>query len=530
MVFRMRKFAFVLIVLGLCFVAALPGLCQAVTLDTINATVEIPDSYTVLTPDNMESYVEFLQSKGTTLEIALAEFQAEGILLQAWGEDGETCLQISALKDVDAQTYFDIDQQTASTRAKYRREHLDGEAFQALGITYDSAEWKNTTAYGRFLMLKYVQRIGGKVDHRGFARRTIRNGYTITVDLQVFGRGVSGKDNNAINEVMDTWRFTSVLPMPGSGTGTGTSTGTGNDAIVNTVSSAGKTEITAAPPKQTNSSSFTVKGISEPGALISGSVVRMGTAEYISVQDTADRSGNFSLPVELPQEGVYSMAFTVTVNDEDIDDLQFDITYDKTLLPVSFDTTFPDELTSNKITISGTTDKGVLAECTVNGKTTSDKVSGNGKFSFTINTSEQGNYSIDLVFSKEGLKSQKYSFFGTRTFSNTEQEAKVKAEAIKPAHSTLTDKIKGYTGRIMGYNAYVTKIEKSGEDWLVYMAFRQIKSVYRDIIVVRTTEEPTLTVDTQVKMYGKCTGMYQVVDDSGTHEYPYFDLLFWDEE
>ncbi len=522
----MRKFAFVLIVLGLCFVSALPGLCQAVTLDTISATVEIPDSYTVLTPDNMESYVEFLQNKGTTLEIALQEFQAEGILLQAWGEDGHTCLQISALNDVDAQTYFDIDQQTVTTRAKYRREHLDGEAFQALGITYDSAEWKNTTAYGRFLMLKYVQRIGGKVDHRGFARRTIRNGYTITVDYQVFDRTVSAKDNNALNEVMDTWRFLSVLPLPGTGTSTGTGAGIGAS-----VSTAGKTEITAAPPKQTNSSSFTVKGVSEPGAVISGSVVRMGTAEYVSVKDTADRSGKFSLPVELPQEGVYVMAFTVAVNDVEVDDLSFpEITYDKTLLPVNFDTTFPDELTTNKLTISGITDKGVLAACTVNGKTTEDKVGGNGKFSFTIDTSAEGNYSIDMVFSKEGLNSQKYSFFGTRAFSDTEQEVKVKAEAIKPAHTTLTNKIKGYTGRIMGYNAYVKKIEKSGEAWLVYMAFRQIKSVYRDIIVVKTTEEPTLTVDTQVKMYGKCTGMYQVVDDSGTHEYPSFDLLFWDEE
>lgn len=527
----MRKFAFVLIVLGLCFVAALPGLCQAVTLDTINVTLEIPDSYTVLTPDTMESYVEFLQGKGTTLETALAEFQAEGILLQAWGGDGDTCLQISALKDVDANTYFDIDQQTATTRARYRREHLDGEAFKALGITYDSAEWKKTTAYGRFLMLKYVQRIGGKVDHRGYARRTIRNGYTITVDYQVFGRGVSGRDNNVLNDVMDTWRFTSVLPMPGTGGNTGS---TGSDSTGSTdtgASTAGKTEITVAPPRQTNSSSFTVKGVSEPGAVISGSVVRMGTAEYVSVKDTADRSGDFSLPVELPQEGVYVMAFTVALNDVEVDDLSFpEITYDKTLLPVNFESTFPDELTSNKITISGTTDKGVLAECTVNGKTTSDKIGGNGKFSFTIDTTREGNYSIDMTFSKEGLNNQKYSFFGTRAWSDTEQEEKVKAEAIKPAHTTLTDKIKGYTGRIMGYTAYVTKIEKSGEDWLVYMAFRQVKSVYRDIIVVKTAEEPNLTVDTQVKMYGTCTGMYQVVDDSGTHEYPFFDLLFWDEE
>ncbi len=516
----MRKITFFLILIGLCFAAALPGLCQVVPLDAISAQVEIPDKYTVLTPDNMESHVEFLQSRGTSLEIELQSFQAEGVLLQAWSQDGKVCLQISALKDLDAQVYFDIDQQTPATRAKYRREHLDGEAFEALGISYDSAEWKNTTAYGRFLMLKYVERLGGKVDHRGFARRTIRNGYTITVDYQVYGRTISAKDNNALNEIMDTWRFTSVLPMPGAGEG--------NSSTASTTAGQ-KTEITAGPPKQTNSASFTVKGKTEPGAQISGSVIRMISNEYVPVSDTANKSGEFSLPVVLPQEGVYSMAFTITLNDVEIDNVSFQdtITYDKTLLPVSFDTSVPEELTANKLTISGVTDKGVLVECTVNGKTEQDKTGTSGKFSFTIDTSEEGNYSIDVSFTKDGLVSQKQSFFATRTWSDTEKEAIVKEEAIKPAHSTLTSKIKGYTGRIMGYTAYVTRIEKSGEDWLIYMAFRRIKSVYRDIIVVKTKEEPSLTVDTQVKMYGRCTGMMEVQDDSGTEEYPAFDLLFW---
>ena len=80
----------------------------------------------------------------------------------------------------------------------------------------------------------------------------------------------------------------------------------------------------------------------------------------------------------------------------------------------------------------------------------------------------------------------------------------------------------------MGYNAYVKEIQKSGDAWVVFMAFRQTKSGYRDIIVVTTKDEPSLMVDTQVKMYGQCTGMYQVQDDNGITEYPAFDLLFWD--
>lgn len=514
----MRKIAFLLIVLGLCFVAALPGLCQVITLDTISATVEIPDSYTILMPGNMENHVQFLQSKGTTVDIMLKSFEAEGILLQAYGKSGDTCLQISALEDVDAQTYFDLDQQTPAIRAKYRREHLDGEAYKVLGISYDSAEWKKTRANGRFLMLKYVQRIGGKVDHRGFARRTIRNGYTITVDYQVYGRGLTAKDNNALNGIMDTWRFTRILPMPGTTGASGIST-----AAIRQMA------ITQEPPRQTNKASFTVKGEATPGALVSGSVLRMGTAESIPLNTTADKSGKFSFSVKLPQEGVYIMALTMSVNGVDVEDLAFpEITYDKSLLPVTFDEAIPETLTSDKLTISGTTERGVLVECTVNGKTKQEKAGANGKFSFTINTSEEGNYSFVLSFSKKGLNDQRYTYYAVREWTESEKREKIRSEAIKPAYGVLTEKIKGYTGRVMGYSAYVKEIAKSGDDWLIYLAFRNTKSGYKDIIVVMTKDDPNFSVDAQVKMYGRCTGMYLVQDDSGNKEYPSFDLLFWD--
>lgn len=522
----MRKSIFFLIVAGLCL-AALPGLCQVLTFENILATVEIPDTYTILTPDNMENYVSFLQSKGTAVDVMLQTFEAEGILVQAYGPDGDTCLQISALNDLDAQTYFDIDQHTSTDRARYRREHLDGDAYKALGITYDSAEWRNTTAYGRFLMLKYVQRIGGTVDHRGFARRTIRNGYTITVDYQVYGRSLASKDNNSLNKVMDTWRFTSVLPLPGTD-GEGTGTVTAAAAATATL----RTTVTDMPPTETNTASFTVKGKTTPGAEVIGSVLRMNTAEPLLVNDTADKSGNFSLAVKLPQEGVYVMVLTVTVNGEAVEEISLpEITYNKRLLPVTFDEAFPSQLTSDKLVISGKSVSGAVVQCLVNGENTQKRVGSNGKFSFSINTVNEGDYSFVLVFTKKGMDDQRFSFTATREWSESELREKVKAEAIKPAHTVLTSKINGYTGRVMGYTAYVTKIVQTSDGgWQVYMAFRKVNSVYRDIIIVMTDTEPAVMVDSKVKMYGRCTGMYLVQDVSGSTEYPSFDLLFWDNE
>lgn len=526
----MRKFVFALIVIGLVFAVSVPGLCQGVSLGTIFASVEIPDSYTILTPENMETNLDFLQAKGTAVDVMLQTFQAEGILLQAYGADGNTCLQITALEDVDAKTYFDIDQQTATVRARYRREHLDGDAYELLGISYDSAEWKKTTAYGRFLMLKYVQRLGGKVDHRGFARRTIRNGYTITVDYQVFGRTVSAKDNTALNKIMDTWRFTKVLPMPGSQSKT---VDTGNAAGTDSASAAapvdGMTQFTQRPPEQTNKASFTVEGTSTPGAQITGSILRMNTLNATTVSDTASKSGKFSFDVALPQEGVYVMSLTVTVNGVDTEELVFpEITYDKTLLPVRFDETFPDEITQNKFILSGVTDSGVQVELNVNGEISTKKSNARGEFSFTVDTAKEGSYTFALTFTKKGLADQHASFNAQRTISDSELQARIREEAIKPAYSTLTSKIKGYTGRTMGYTAYVKEIQRLGDGWIVFMAFRQTKSGYRDIIAVTAKDEPPIMVDTQVKMYGRCNGLHEVRDDSGVTEYPSFELLFWD--
>lgn len=52
---------------------------------------------------------------------------------------------------------------------------------------------------------------------------------------------------------------------------------------------------------------------------------------------------------------------------------------------------------------------------------------------------------------------------------------------------------------------------------------------YRNIVIVTTTEEPQLILDSEVKMYGRCTGSYTVEDSTGaSHAYPSFELLFWE--
>lgn len=508
----MRKLIWLMLLAALTLLAA-PALAKELTFEEIHARVTLNDSKytTIITPDTLNAHSQFLLNKSISVEDAKTSWEAEGILCQAWNEAGDVCVQITAVKDQDAEAYFDIDQQTVNTRAVYRKAHLSGESFDVLGIDYSSAEWKKTNQYGRFLMLQYSQKIGGEIHHRGYARKTIRNGYTIMVDYQIFGRGRKASDDTAMNNIMKTWYFDETLPMPAG--------------------AAPKITVNNPPPEQTNSAKFTYEGAAEEGMVITAVITRMAANDPMVLTDTVNSKGRFEIDVRLPQEGVYLMTVTVERDGVETESLVYPlITYDKTILPVNFENTLPKEITTDKVTISGTSIYGVTVQCIVGEENKSKKVGTNKEFSFSIDTSEEGEYQVVMVFSKKGLDTQRFTFTGKRTFSLDDIKEKAREEAVKPAYKTLTSKIKGYTGRTMVYTAYVTKIENVNGEWLVHMAMNRSKTgEYKNRLVVTTLEEPTLTVDTQVKFYGECLGTYDVLTESeGTSSYPMFQLLFWD--
>ena len=99
-------------------------------------------------------------------------------------------------------------------------------------------------------------------------------------------------------------------------------------------------------------------------------------------------------------------------------------------------------------------------------------------------------------------------------FTVADRQRQWREEAVQPAYSTLTDKLSGYTGRIMGYTLYVVSYEQSSDgQWIIEMAMDKKSGTYRNIVIVTTTEEPQLILDSEVKMYGRCTGSYTVVPE-----------------
>ena len=506
----MRKYA---LVLCLMLLALLPvcACAEQVTLDTIHAEVTIPDGYIILTPDNIEYHPELLERLGSTADKLKSDFSERGVLLQAWTTAGDACLEITAVKDELAQQYFDLDQQETAIRTTYKNNHANGAYFGDLGYKFTTAEWKNVASrYGRMLQLRYTHTTAAG-STSGYMRRTIRNGYTVTLDYQAVGRDAKTADNKALDDIMNTFKFTTNLPKPPE--------------------VASKLVFTSKPPAETNTGKFTVKGTGDKGLHIIGVVMRMSDPEPTIIETDINKNGNFSLDVHLPSEGVWLMTLTVENQGLVTEEVFFETTtYQKSLLTVNMDAELPAALTSDTTTVKGTTMGQTDVQFFVEGQTTYSKqirTNNSGGFSFKFDSSKEGDYTITVVFTKKGYDTRQFQVKATRQLTEQDIRESYRKDAVKPAYSTLTSKLSGYTGKVMHYDLYCVSIEQSGDQWLIYMAMDQKKSGYKNIVVVMADDAPPFVENAKVHMYGRCTGSYEIVSDEGSSTYPSFDLLFW---
>lgn len=512
----MKKF-FLALMVAMCLLGVACAAASTLTFDSIYATCEVDEDFIIITPANMAAHPDWIAKRQSTLEDLLADFEARGVLAQAWSKDDDVCIEFTAVQDTSAQEYYDIDQQTASTRSTYRTQHLNGAQYKSEGYSYSSAEWKRYTNGGRFLMLKYKRTVDGE-SYSGLARRTIRNGYTITIDYQVYGRNLKTADTNRLNAINKSWTFTQTLTKP-----------------LDVVS---KVVFTKTPPTETDTGKFTVSGTCDPGLHFTAVLMRMSSPDPILVETTATSKGKFSMDIELPEKGVWLMTLTVDNQGVVTEELVFDTTtYQSGLLAVDFDDDMPIDFSTTGTTaidgdtlvISGKTLQNVKIQCMVDDSY--DKqvtTNANGTFSFKIPTADDGNYNITITFQKKNYTTRRFTAIATRTLTEEDIQARYREQACKPAYSTLTDKINGYTGRIMGYGLYyIGKTQQEDGTWLLEMGMRTSKKTsngYQDIVYVLADEEPAFDIGSKQKMYGQCTG--EITVDG--KDYPAFQLLFWD--
>jgi len=501
----MRKLFFILACLALLMLA--PALAETYSLPEINASVTLPDNTyeLVLTPSNLSEHTGYLTAENMDYDATLNAFEAEGILLKALDVDNNRTLVITALRDVDAQNYFDLNKQDEDMRREFRLSHTNGSVYSVLGYSYSSAAWKN---YGgdtlRFLQTKYSLHQEGRQVCTGYQRRTIRNGYTITLDMQVTGRNVKEADNTALETVMKKFSFSKILPMP--------------ELPI-------KLAISAAPPMETDSDTFTVKGTTAKKASVTVNVFSLSNSGSQTFTKAADSNGAFSIKVKLPSQGVFSVSIHAEAAGAIPAERRYAVTYQRGLLPVDLKTV-PGETLGDSTVISGATATGAKISLSVNGPISVNKSSTKSNFSFTIDTSKEGTYTIVLSITKKGLNDRTFSYTATRSYSDVERIEKIKASAKKIAYADM--KKNENQGKTVVYTGYITEITPMiSNEWLITFALTKSGTSYKNIIYVLTDEQPLFEAGEKAKLYGVISSTYSLLNADGNMKtYPRVEAYF----
>ena len=504
----LRKFLFVLagaLLLTLVFSAA--ALAETYSFGDVRASVSIPDDFEqVLTPYNLGTNREWLEQHGLDHDALSNSFDQEGVLLMAYDEDNNRTLVISALRDVDGQTYFDLNNQDEAMRKEFRVSHTNGSAYGILGYTYTSAKWAN---YGknalRFLQTEYTLRQEGELICAGYQRRTIRNGYTITLDMQVRDRSPKQADSALLEKVMKTWEFTEVLPMPALPI---------------------KLSLTSAPPTETSEATFTIKGTTAKKAKVTATLFSLGTTGGQTFSDTANNSGSFAIKVTLPSQGVYSLTLTAELEGSITAQRLYSVTFKQGVLPVELTVTPGDSLDDETI-ISGTTEAGAKIQLSVSGPVPYNKIVSGNKFSFKVDTHIEGTYQFVLAVTKKGMHDRTFSYTGTRTYTDSERGEKTRSNARKMAYDNLAKTEN--QGRSIWVEGYITGVTQSINEWVVTLATAKSGSGYKDICYLICQEKPNYPMESKVRVYGTAAGTYTVLNDDGNvRSYPRIDASYID--
>lgn len=513
MVTHMRKIIVSMLML-LCLVLPAAALADTYTFSNQGATCSIPEKkYTVVTPNNVAQQTAWLEKHETTAEAVKDDFAKRGVLLQAWGIDGDVCVEITAVQDIYAQLYHNVNQASESERKDYRLGHSSDKTgeWRAQGYDYTSAQWKNYKKGGRFLQLEYTRTVDGTT-YRGYARKTVNNGWHINVEYQVFGRSPKKADNSALETIISSWDFVDTIARPSAST-----TSSANILFGNL------------PPQETNTGKFTISGTGTTGMKVVCVAMRMSASEVHLFETEINNKGKFELDVQLPREGLWMMTYTVFNGETVVDEGPLDsVTYDDTLLTVKLNTKLPATmaLTGNELVISGNTMKQTKVQCIVDGRYNKEITTNNsGNFSFTIDTSEEGLYTITLVFQKKGYDARRFRCEASREFTEGDRKQAIRDEAVKPSYKNLKDKIATYRGRYMVYTLNIKEVSETSTGYLTFAGMSKTKAgVYKEMVAIRSSEKPDWAEGGKARMYLKCLGMYELIDDNGTTEYPYFDL------
>ena len=553
----LRKILFAVILVLLLALSASALARTSCPLSPAPLQVELRDNRTVVTPETLGQHPELLTAIGMSKEDTLADWQARGVVLQAWKDVGSkkySCLEITVVQDAESAGFPDMLHKNSDRAAWNEWIKFWRSADHPLASRGYKFENENIVAHtprtgNCYLELTY-KCSGASGMYRGTMARTVCDGYTIVFDLKVYNMMPVSDNKNELYYAVDSLSpaavapaETAAAPAPGgtgeSGQPENSAAGQEGAASLNVV----PLDITKAPPAETNTNSFTVEGVTSPGMQVIGVMMKNVGDPMPQRFETVShaRTGAFSLKITVPEseESVWLMTLSVYENAESAKALADKVfeptTYKKTLIPFTLDNPVPEDCYSDELVIAGTTMKAVDVQCTATnsaGQTVTTQKShpnGTGRFTFKIPLKEEDTYEIAIVVTKKDYDTKRFIYKVSRFMTEEARQQLQRKQVLRGVgYGAVAARTDQYVGKILSFSVWITEIEQVGDEWRITAAGSKTGDHYTQLMVYIAEQEPSFAVGDKHTLFGKCTGTYPIQSEESTEVMPRFDLLFWD--
>ncbi|MBQ4227999.1 MAG: hypothetical protein II697_07310, partial [Clostridia bacterium] len=327
------------------------------------------------------------------------------------------------------------------------------------------------------------------------------------------GRDIKSGDISALNVIQNSIAFVMMTEAP--------------EALLTVAFSAPQ-------PESAVSDTFTIKGTTRPGASVVAAYAALQSSKSKAFPTTADGTGAFSVEMQLPGKDLYNVIVSATINEglesEETVSRDFSVEYDPTSLPVTFASPFPDAFTADTFKLNGTTLTGVTIQLVVNNELQTKRTGNNRTFSFTVDTSHEGEYDIQLTFSKKGYDTKVLQYKISRVMDDGQRRQSIRDASRSPDYDSIAASPDKYVGRVLRYKGYVIDVQSNSDEWVLTFATEKSGKRFKKLITVLSDQAIETNAEKQVTLYGTMTGTYTSLTESGeTRELPRMNLSFIDE-
>ena len=455
---------------------------QTVVMDEGHVAFNYPDSWLVVSPQLCGVYAPLLADAGLDADDVAKELTDTRTLSRAYNADYTQYLAVLIREDELSQEIYEIDAMTDAQKTTLRRRAESNSLWETTGLRAQDVEWQKENGEN-WLYIHYIVTRSGTTVGRGLRYVTVHNGLYVELDWRIESGRFSGRDVKLDAEI----------------------------------------------PTETSVGQVTISGTATAGATVIAETPDGNGAMLTLDAETASSSGQFTLALELEKEGSYEITLTASKEGMNNASLSGAIAYSAKTLPVS-GIAESQTVTSDKVTITGTTLAGVQLQLVTPFGVSKKKSGNDGTFSFELTTDTAGDYNYTLILDKSGYNQRRVAFAITRVTTDEQEKDKIRQSAVKLSYKELQQDKAENRGKVMRLYGPVSEISSSGSIYYVRLQYNKNEKGkwYNDVVIICDADTGAKVGDMMTAVV-TVDGVYDEQDASGNDvAVPRFNLMFVD--